>query len=1650
MKYSRLSSRLLASLFLSVIPLAVPLAHGGELKVDINNAARNQAVNTEPGYTMWSSVIPSGNPGTTVTGITPISQTFTTATGETVNVSFAQTQRSVDRGGTGIVANWYQVGVQNGTSRLVGDGIGIGPVADVAGGELEMKISGLSAGNHTLLTYHNAVDNPATNLFGPIDIFLNGNLVAANVQQTIRAATNADATTAYIEFSVSGPSEVVTILFSAQTDPAITPPTGVNLRRTPFINGFEIDTPNFNHIAGSPYPADFDQHADADDGITLTWSDAPSGNIVSHDVYFGTDKTALENAGHGSPEFKSNQATRAFPVSGLSNHQIYYWRIDQINTNGRVSKGAIWQFRPRHLAFPGAEGYGRFAIGGRGGRVVKVTSLADYRSDETPIPGTIRYAIEQETGPRTIVFDVSGLITLHSRLTLTQPNVTIAGQTAPGKGVTFRGWALGLSGARDAIVRYIRNRPGDIAGVTLDGGGLAGCDFSIMDHCSLSWALDEVFSSRGAKNITLQRTLISEALNIAGHQNYPAGTAHGYAATIGGDIGSFHHNLLAHNEGRNWSLGGGLDGSGNFAGRLDITNNVVYNWRGRTTDGGAMEVNFVNNYYKPGAATRHFYAFTLNHENNFGGSQRAYFAGNVMPGHFDETNQEDGRRRVINSGITVPYQTFVDTPFFPSHVETQTARDAYKRVLSDVGANAVIDDQDTRVIGETVAGTFTYTGTGPFGGHPGLPNSQNDVGGWEDYPAITRPAGWDSDHDGMPDWWEELNGFNKNSTPGDFSEANADADNDGYTNLEEYLNWLATPRAEVAPNATLQVDLSKLTRGYTNAPVHVVSSAQNGTVTLGADGKTASFTPSGDFVGLASFAYSVTDADSSSMSGIVNIRVTSAEPVPAITAHPLSQTASAGASVSLSVTATNAASYQWNKNGVALTGATTATLTITGAQASDSGNYTVDVINTSGTVTSNVATLEVNAVVVAPTITTHPVDQIIKVGETASFSVDATGTAPFTYQWKKGAAAITGATNATLTISDAQTSDSGSYTVEISNSAGTVTSNPANLTVNAPPPPPVITTQPTAQSVNVGDSVTLSVVATGSNLTYQWKKNGSVIDGATSASLTLTNVQPGDASAYTVDITGDGGTVTSDAAVLTVNLVAPAITTQPSAQSVAIGASATFSVTASGTAPLTYQWQKNGTDIAGANEATFTIAAAQIADLGQYRVVVTNAANSITSDAVALTLTPPAFAAFTRSGFAASATGGGNATPVLVTTAADFKTHAESGSAAVIVVAGILDLNTLSPAGVSVKSNKTIQGLNADATLSGPVTLGAGVTNVIFRGLNFTHPAGTPLTLSGATLVHVQNSTFFDGGDHLAKVVAGADNITFAWCEFYFSAASLASRNGVLVGNTSGETKAIRVSFAHNWWSDFVDQRMPSITYGHVHQFGNYFKTAATPNTAGVNALANAQLLSERNAFSGIVAPIAKSGGGLVRVIDNAYTSTSTSPVDTDAVFVPSYSYVVLKNDTLATALPAQAGNTAGAASEIPTSLATTASINGPTAAVANGAAFTLNAVSTLSSTLTYQWRLNNAPIAGATSAAYTVNNAQTSHSGTYTVAITPSNGNTLVSTPLTVTVNAPVPTNPNPPPSGGGGGGGGGSHSLGFFAALGLLALLRRMRRTE
>ena len=352
--------------------------------------------------------------------------------------------------------------------------------------------------------------------------------------------------------------------------------------------------------------------------------------------------------------------------------------------------------------------------------------------------------------------------------------------------------------------------------------------------------------------------------------------------------------------------------------------------------------------------------------------------------------------------------------------------------------------------------------------------------------------------------------------------------------------------------------------------------------------------------------------------------------MPSIATQPTNQTVTIGQTATFMVVAAGTAplSYQWQENGTAISGATSASYTTAATSSSDNGaKFQVVVSNSAGSVTSNAVTLMVNAAAAAPSITTQPVNQTVTVGQTATFTVVATGTAPLSYQWQKNGTAISGATSASYTTAATTSSDNGAqFVVVVSNSAGSVTSNAATLTVNAGAVAPLITTQPANQTVTVGQMATFTVVATGTApLSYQWQKNTTAISGATSASYTTPATTSADNSAkFVVVVSNTAGSVTSNAATLTVNsaATAPSITTQPASQTVTVGQTATFTVVATGTAPLSYAWRKNGTAISGATAASYTTPATTSSDnSAQFTVTVSNVAGNVTSNPATLTVT---------------------------------------------------------------------------------------------------------------------------------------------------------------------------------------------------------------------------------------------------------------------------------------------------------------------------------------------------------------------------------------------------------------------------------------------
>ena len=377
----------------------------------------------------------------------------------------------------------------------------------------------------------------------------------------------------------------------------------------------------------------------------------------------------------------------------------------------------------------------------------------------------------------------------------------------------------------------------------------------------------------------------------------------------------------------------------------------------------------------------------------------------------------------------------------------------------------------------------------------------------------------------------------------------------------------------------------------------------------------------------AIFLVSVSNSAGTVTSSSATLAVSAAPVAPSISTQPVNQSVVVGQSATFSVVATGGGTitYQWKKNGTDISGATNSTYTKPATAIGDSGAvFTVVVSNAAGPVTSAEASLTVTAEAVKPSITGQPYAKPVTAGQTATFTVEATGTSPLRYQWKKNGTDIGDATSSTYTTPVTSLADSGTeYSVVVSNDVGTATSSIASLTVTSVP---IISTQPAAKTVTAGETATFSVAAAGTApLSYQWKKGGTDISGATSSSYTTPATSLADSgTAYSVVVSNDVGTATSDAVILTVTM-APVITEQPTAKTVDPNATATFSVTATGTAPFSYQWKKNGTDISGATSSTYTTPAASNANNNEsFTVVVTNSHGSATSNAAILSVNAPA------------------------------------------------------------------------------------------------------------------------------------------------------------------------------------------------------------------------------------------------------------------------------------------------------------------------------------------------------------------------------------------------------------------------------------------
>ncbi|TFI58214.1 pectate lyase [Sphingomonas parva] len=419
-------------------------------------------------------------------------------------------------------------------------------------------------------------------------------------------------------------------------------------------------------------------------------------------------------------------------------------------------------------AFPGAEGAGRLALGGRGGRVLRVTNLEDKG------PGSLRAAVEAE-GPRFVVFDIGGTIELKKPLVIRNGRITIAGQTAPGGGITLRDRHLEIA-ADDVVVRYLRSRLGDESKVESDAFTISRGHRIIVDHVSASWSVDETLSSGSPyrtaaddlSDVTVQWSIISESLRKSLH----AKGEHGYGSLLRGGRGAwmtFHHNLWAHHGARMPRPGNYLPPEKDSVGAYyDIRSNLFYNWgggySGYNADSGEKAshaaYNFVDNSYRTGPDSKKAIAFDERNP-----IAHAWFAGNMMNGRTPNdpwslvSGRSDDEYRLAG-------------PLRAPPVKRDPAASAAARILASAGASLVRDPVDVRVV-ESVR-----TGTGR------LIDSQSEVGGW---PALAPGQPWrDGDGDGMPDDWEAAHGLD----PGNAADGAADRDGDGYTNVEEWLNGL--------------------------------------------------------------------------------------------------------------------------------------------------------------------------------------------------------------------------------------------------------------------------------------------------------------------------------------------------------------------------------------------------------------------------------------------------------------------------------------------------------------------------------------------------------------------------------------------------------------------------------------------------------------------------------------------------------------------------------------------------------------------------------------------------------------------------------------------------------------------------------------------
>ena len=471
---------------------------------------------------------------------------------------------------------------------------------------------------------------------------------------------------------------------------------------------------------------------------------------------------------------------------------------------------AVGLLKAQTPAFPTAEGYGMYATGGRGGEVVEVTNLLD--DPDNPPEGSFRWALKQHKGkPITVVFRVSGTIDLKgNELRNNRSDITIAGQTAPGDGICFKNGTINLGGSRNLIIRHIRSRVGTLNDNTYDPTQVPGTDNFIagaclnienggnfiVDHCTFSWSAEENVGFYDNDHTTVQWCMFNEGLYDAGHGK----GARSFGAVLGGKTATYHHNLLAHNYNRSPRFGATT--KNDVVMLLDFVNNVNYNWGkqnscyggdNRQGDAGLFQLNFVNNYYKPGPArdgTQKSYFIGASYCNPDQGSQgksygKWHLSGNYIEGTANSAFNTDNYKGFDISAYTEAVAGLKLADMKSDHIEveypvrTETAAQAFESVLAGAGAFPR-DTLDRRIVKEVRTGTAECYGTLNKGRTKGIINKGSDAGGWPELKTYNEIT--DNDHDGMDDAWETAHGFD----PTNAADRNYVLPS-GYTALEAYL-----------------------------------------------------------------------------------------------------------------------------------------------------------------------------------------------------------------------------------------------------------------------------------------------------------------------------------------------------------------------------------------------------------------------------------------------------------------------------------------------------------------------------------------------------------------------------------------------------------------------------------------------------------------------------------------------------------------------------------------------------------------------------------------------------------------------------------------------------------------------------------------------